>query len=287
MSKTTHQKKIFQIAFVGLQEYDQRILKSLFKLSANRDHAYIETELSVDNPPDIVILGGDANTVLANIKKLPYNPKNQSKAPVIHLSKEKQIHTDYYHLGYPLRLSNVFAILDEISIKELDYIPELTIGGDTASNIALDKIADKTQPTTNDHHIPDKLALVVDDSPTIRKQIITGLKLLGLNVDEAESGEKALLMVERKPYNIIFLDVVMPGIDGYKVCKLVKKLPATRDTPIIMLTGKSSPFDRVKGKLAGCDSYLTKPVEREAFISTVNQFLVMPTKKISTKEYSW
>ena len=99
------------------------------------------------------------------------------------------------------------------------------------------------------------------------------LKMLGAKVELAESGERALELSRDRSYDIIFLDVMMPGIDGYKVCKHLKKDVRSKNTPIVMLTGKSSPFDKVKGTLSGCDTYLTKPLQHEEFQNITKKYL--------------
>jgi len=114
---------------------------------------------------------------------------------------------------------------------------------------------------------------VVDDSSTVRKQVELELKLLGIWTDAAESGEDAFELLAQKDYDIIFLDVVLPGVDGYQICKTIKRNKAKKKTPVIMLTSKSSPFDRVKGALAGCDTYLTKPAKQNSFQKVVKKYL--------------
>ncbi|MDS4042542.1 MAG: response regulator, partial [Candidatus Competibacter sp.] len=116
-------------------------------------------------------------------------------------------------------------------------------------------------------------ALVVDDSSTVRKQIELELKLFGIRIDAVESGELAFDLLAKNNYDMIFLDVVLPGVDGYQICKTIKKDKARKKTPVIMLTSKSSPFDRVKGALAGCDTYLTKPVKQSSFQKVVKKYL--------------
>ncbi|MBI3187582.1 MAG: response regulator [Gammaproteobacteria bacterium] len=115
--------------------------------------------------------------------------------------------------------------------------------------------------------------MVVDDSQPVRKQLEIELKMLGVKVELAENGEQALALSRDGKYDIIFLDVVMPGIDGYKVCKTLKKATRYKNTPVIMLTGKSSPFDKVKGTLSGCDTYLTKPLQHEDFQSVARKYI--------------
>ena len=114
---------------------------------------------------------------------------------------------------------------------------------------------------------------MVDDSLPIRKQIELELKLFGVQADFAETGEHAFEHLQHNTYDIIFLDVMLPGIDGYHVCRSIKKQKSTKRTPVIMLTGKSSTFDRVRGKLSGCKTYLTKPVAHDSFHKVVKKYL--------------
>jgi CheY-like chemotaxis protein len=109
--------------------------------------------------------------------------------------------------------------------------------------------------------------LVVDDSVSIQKSLeINLLTLQHINhIDFADSGEMALEKIEAKQYDIIFLDVMMPGIDGYETCTQIRKMPLYKKTPIVMVSAKCSPLDEVKGIVAGCTTYLTKPVQDEAF----------------------
>ena len=110
-------------------------------------------------------------------------------------------------------------------------------------------------------------ALVVDDSLAIQKSLELNLATLSQisMIDFADSGEIALEKAEAMQYDLIFLDVMMPGIDGYETCARLRKKPEYKKTPIIMVSGKTSPLDEVKGVMAGCTTYLTKPVQQEAF----------------------
>jgi two-component system, cell cycle response regulator len=109
--------------------------------------------------------------------------------------------------------------------------------------------------------------LVVDDSLAIQKSLELNLATLAQIsvIDFADSGEIALEKAEAVQYDLIFLDVMMPGIDGYETCTRLRKKPEYKKTPIIMVSGKTSPLDEVKGVMAGCTTYLTKPVQQEAF----------------------
>ncbi len=92
-------------------------------------------------------------------------------------------------------------------------------------------------------------------------------------VDFAETGEEAEKLIRDNTYDIVFLDVILPGVDGYDICKLIKKDPDKGKTPVIMLTSNSSPADRIKGKMAGCDTYLIKPVNQDIFREIIHEYL--------------
>ncbi len=102
-------------------------------------------------------------------------------------------------------------------------------------------------------------ALVVDDSPTVRKQMSIALNQLGVDAETVSSAFEALDTLAMRSYEIVFADVMMPEMDGYKLTREIKRDLALRGLPVVMLTSKSSPFDLVRGALAGTNSYLVKP----------------------------
>jgi CheY-like chemotaxis protein len=127
-------------------------------------------------------------------------------------------------------------------------------------------------PTTEaepDTHI--YLALVVDDSAAIRKQLEIELRNAQIKAEFAETGEEALEKSQNKLYDLVFLDIIMPGIDGYEVCRQMRSRKNMKKTPIIMLSGKTSPLDEVQGVIAGASTYLTKPVKHEQFQQTLKR----------------
>jgi twitching motility two-component system response regulator PilG len=96
----------------------------------------------------------------------------------------------------------------------------------------------------------------------------------GFEVDFAETGEEAIGLSGTQEYTCVFLDVVLPGIDGYQVCKLIKSnKQAIKKTAVVMLTSRSSPFDKLRGSLAGCDEYLTKPLDEDRLLEVIAKFL--------------
>lgn len=122
-------------------------------------------------------------------------------------------------------------------------------------------------PANNKQKLTSYDVLVVDDSKTMHQalKIELGKSGISLQADYVFSGEDALKKLNNKYYDFIFLDVMMPGIDGFETCGKIRKLEKMSKLPIIMLTSKTSPLDEVKGIVAGCTTYLTKPIESDKF----------------------
>jgi twitching motility two-component system response regulator PilG len=112
--------------------------------------------------------------------------------------------------------------------------------------------------------------LVIDDSNTIRRSAEIFLRQAGFEVILAEDGFDALAKISDHHPRVIFVDIMMPRLDGYQTCALVKQNPNLKSTPVIMLSSKDGVFDRARGRLAGSDRYLTKPFTKESLIEAVN-----------------
>lgn len=111
--------------------------------------------------------------------------------------------------------------------------------------------------------------LVIDDSNTIRRSAELFLKSAGHTVLLASDGFEALPQIVQTPPDLIFIDVMMPRLDGYQTCALLKKNEQFRHIPVVMLTSKDGVFDRARGALVGCDEYLTKPFTKTELLETV------------------
>jgi len=113
--------------------------------------------------------------------------------------------------------------------------------------------------------------LVVDDSATIRRSAESMLAAEGHEVITAENGFDALSKVARHNPNLIFVDIMMPRLDGYQTCAIIKNNAQYRATPVIMLTSKDGLFDQARGRVVGSDLYLTKPFTKEELLAAVAQ----------------
>jgi len=113
--------------------------------------------------------------------------------------------------------------------------------------------------------------LVVDDSATIRRSAETMLANEGCEVITAENGFEALSKITRYQPDLIFVDIMMPRLDGYQTCAIIKNNADFRDTPVVMLTSKDGLFDMARGRVVGSDQYLTKPFTREELLGAVKR----------------
>jgi len=113
--------------------------------------------------------------------------------------------------------------------------------------------------------------LVVDDSATIRRSAESMLTTEGYDVVTAENGFEALSKVARHNPDLIFVDIMMPRLDGYQTCAIIKNNTQYRSTPVIMLTSKDGLFDQARGRVVGSDLYLTKPFTKEELLAAVQQ----------------
>lgn len=111
--------------------------------------------------------------------------------------------------------------------------------------------------------------MVIDDSNTIRKSAEIFLVQAGYQVLLAEDGFDALAKIADHQPDVIFCDILMPRLDGYQTCALIKKNSRLSATPVIMLSSKDGLFDRARGRMVGSDEYLTKPFTKDSLLKTV------------------
>lgn len=111
--------------------------------------------------------------------------------------------------------------------------------------------------------------MVIDDSKTIRRTAETLLKKAGCEVYTAVDGFDALAKIADSHPDIIFVDIMMPRLDGYQACALIKNNSRFKSTPVIMLSSKDGLFDRAKGRIVGSDQYLTKPFSKDELLGAI------------------
>ena len=114
--------------------------------------------------------------------------------------------------------------------------------------------------------------MIIDDSKTIRRTAETLLKKAGCDVLSAENGFEALPIISANHPDIIFVDIMMPRLDGYQTCALIKNNPRFQATPVIMLSSKDGLFDRAKGRVVGAEQYITKPFTRDDLLGAIRTY---------------
>jgi len=261
-------KKQFSVQVLGITEGDLGVLKRSLLLSKSRSRSYVIVDELPDKKADIVI---------ADIDYISSHPLADNSQPLVLVYDEDSTSTITENMSYivkrPLLMTKVFSVFDLVTTEVLGFVPELTVGAvsDSGSDM-LRKASDKLQSCISSS-VPnmDISVLVVDDNIVIREQMKMILETMGIKVATCDSGEQSVLMAQDDHYDIIFMDVLMPGIDGFAACKQIKRnSPVTEH--IIMLTSEDSSISHIKGRLAGASGYLTKPVSIEALSEQLVSF---------------
>jgi len=121
-------------------------------------------------------------------------------------------------------------------------------------------------------NLADVKVMVIDDSNTIRRSAEIFLKQSGCKVILAEDGFDALAKISNLLPDLIFVDIMMPRLDGYQTCALIKRNPRYKSIPVIMLSSKDGLFDRARGRMVGSDQYLTKPFTQESLLEAITTY---------------
>ncbi|MCH9675583.1 MAG: response regulator [Gammaproteobacteria bacterium] len=268
----------FVTAF-GIAQFERKVLGRIFTLSNTRPYTYAFTPPE-RNAPHILLVDANDRAAVAQWHAARAQPL-YAQAPTVVVSTYRPARGRYYALR-PFMATRLLEVLDEVVANELaptlapgttiDQLTDTADSGEPHPSRA-DKNSTKQSDATED---ASYLALVVDDSNSVRTQIGSVLRRADIDAEFAPSGDRALELIDEKTFDIIFLDVMMPGRNGYDVCKTIKRDRQRKHIPVVMLTGRSSPFDKVKGRLSGCNTYLTKPVSRKAFDETLRKYLVAP-----------
>lgn len=264
-------RKEFSVALCGFCDREQKALGSAFKLSAVRSRCYLRWEASLTRP-DICLVNEDLPAGADGWVELAERLK-RTDFPVIRIGLADRNSALFdgitsVFVKRPVLASKVLKALDDLVTDVYRFAPELAIH-DAASAQVVAELGESPLPLTASGA---KRILVVDDSESVRKMMEVRLTKEGYDVDFATTGEEALAMSRERTYDLIFLDVMLPGIDGYDVSRQLKR-DIRVQAPVIMLTGKTSRIDRLRGSLASADAYLTKPLAIDSLNETLKRYL--------------
>jgi len=234
----------YAVAVLGFNETEHVVLRSMFWLSARRSPGFVMFDSEEHLSPDLYLVDADDARFREHLDSIAATTSKRA-VPVLLIGSSAH-GTAHVLLPKPIRVTRILAVFEAaMSFK-------------------------KTQ--TRDARLDQ--VLVVDDSLPVRKFMELKLAPYSFSVDYADSGERAISLVAERNYACVFLDVMLPGVDGYQVCKAIKKQRGAA-TAVVMLTGRTSSFDKIRGTMAGCDAYMTKPVDEEKLMEVIAKFIPM------------
>ncbi|MFN3296674.1 response regulator [Caldimonas sp.] len=279
----------YRVAVQGFSAFERSTFQSFFRLAARRQPAY---DLVEDlHTADLVIADADQAAAVSAVR-------DAGRLPRCLFIGAHDVGAGLGRLPRPINLMNVLRLLDEMSQPgadpqrpaappasprpapslALDAMPAAATGRSLAKAPAGPEVpsgSDFSNSVTVDGDERFDHILVVDDSDIALRFMQTRLKRFGFKVHLARSGEEALERIARQPFEFVFLDVMMAGMDGYQTCKAIKRKappPGRRVPVVVMLTSRAGPVDRIRGTLAGCDAYLTKPLSEDELVRVISTY---------------
>jgi len=264
----------FVIAMCGVSGKDARMVEIVVARAPNMKFKYALVQAANASRCDIVLMDVQASTAKGELAILQ---AKFGETPIIYLSDDGRLGDPPHRIARRSLLLQVLRTLEEIGHAQSRSAAVQPVASTVAETRSADASAAISVPIAS-LKLDPLSALVVDDSLTVRTQLQGALNRIGIKAQLADGGAAAIEFVQKQRFELIFLDVVMPGIDGYTLCRQIKSAPTTRNTPVVMLTSRSSPFDRARGALAGCDSYLTKPIDLKSFYRAIDKVLLKAFK---------
>ena len=277
----------YLVDVIGFNPTERAMLTSVFALAARRDPGFVQFDPASAAGPDLYLVDIDDEGAFAEFRALN---RRGSLPAVLVASPGKGGSHDV--IERPLQWARLLQALEDAIIGVDETLPAplepplaypSIESSSTRNRLAADAGVRTPVPGMDISGVKRALGdtvLVVDDNATVRMFMQAKLAPFKFEIDFAETGEQAVGLTGTREYACVFLDVVMPGIDGYQVCKLIKaNKQAIKKTAVVMLTSRSSPFDKLRGSLAGCDEYLTKPLDEDRLLEVIARFLPSSRKR--------
>lgn len=244
------------VSLINFPEIDGSKLQKILQLS--KTSSYSVSPFNPDSETDLWFFYGENYFEKEEFKCL--SERHYSRVIVV---AKQAPQTGCHHLALPLIASRSLKLLDKITDAALSLKTE-----NTSAQSRQNGLQAYREDSESDFRI-----LVVDDSEPMQQALAKEIKNFDAAavIDFADNGEQALEIVKNRHYDFIFLDIIMPGIDGFETCTRMRKLPQLKKTPIVMLSSKTSPLDEVKGVMAGCTTYMTKPIVPEEFQKVIRR----------------
>jgi len=228
-------KQKCRIFHIGLARSESLVIRSLFRLAPELNEKFVFGEPTEDDQVDLMFVNGDD---VISLKQWDAISKSRPEVvPILVVSEERNI-------------PGIRMIKKPLAFKKFVQILELITSAESSVNL-----------NAANGKLPSTRVLVVDDSFPARQYMKFKLEeltrgIVNVTVDFAESGEAAVSAIENQAYDLAFLDVVLPGMDGYETCRKIRRVQKLR---VVMLTGQKTTLDKMQAKVAGSEDYLTKP----------------------------
>lgn len=263
------ESRTFAVALCGFSDSERKVLGRAFGLSRVRPQHYLCWEQGQPTPHLCMVnedLSAGRQEWIALRQAL-----NGISLPVVRVGITETPTESYdgaiqVFSKRPVLASRILKTLDELVADAYHFAPDLVIDDNMLLTKSVPVVAQDEAVAVA------KRVLVVDDSESVRKIMELRLTKKGYAVDFAVTGEECLTKAREQSYDLIFLDVMLPGISGYDVVRHLKR-DFHLQSPVVMLTSKSSRLDKLKGALASADAYLTKPLTIDCLEQTLTRFL--------------
>lgn len=299
----------FAVSMIGFSAFERSTLEAFFRLAARRSPTYVHVADAAK--AQIVLVDADKADAAAH-------PQAEPTRSVFIGARGRD--GQLGHMPRPINMMALLRLLDACVAQVTPAAQQAPAGAPVA------KIADATAPAptvtapapapvrTRPAALADAVApkvvalpaprhddgprselnvsrldniLVVDDSDIALRFMANCLGRFGFDVHLARSGEEALNRVSEAHFEFVFMDVTMPGIDGYQTCKLIKKRPypsGRRPPTVVMLTSRGGLVDKMRGTLSGCDAYLTKPLQQDSLMKVIGDRIVSDVAEADTRQ---
>lgn len=279
----------YLVDVIGFNAVERSMLASIFALASRRDPGFVQYDPAntVSGSADIYLVDAENPEAMGEFRML----SKRANLPAVMVGSNCDS-MGFPLLPRPLQWARLLQALEETVTasgakgRKRDDDDEGTLPLGTSHPLSATSAGRShpsmpgLDPAAAQKRAAGDTVLVVDDNASVRMFMKAKLAPFKFEVDFAETGEEAVGLTGSREYTCVFLDVVLPGIDGYQVCKAIKaNKHAIKKTAVVMLTSRSSPFDKLRGSLAGCDEYLTKPLDEDRLLEVIATFLPSSRKR--------
>ncbi len=270
-SSDARSQRLFIVETIGFADGERSLLSSTFRLTDRRQYSYTE---DAARRTDLYLVNADSAEALEQLRIRGPN----LFCPAVLIGQAAGL--PWPQVQRPIAWTRLFDTLDMVmGIAAEKRNSRSQTPWDGSKRRRGDQAASEPSPAAPPRR---ESVLVVDDSATVRAFMRSRLMPFRFDVDFAASGETAIELAREKRYACIFLDILMPGMDGYETCRRLKSDARTKQTAVVMLSSKSGTLDKIRGNWSGCDAYLGKPVDENELLVTIARFLPSARRVVET-----